>query len=487
MPENARMGIVDNSIDPDSYFIGAGDAFRISVADIASQVYVAEVDQNCNIFIPELGLLVLGRASLSEAKEAIATFVRQKLRKQNEVYVALERGKTATVTVTGTVANPGTYLLSGMARILDAVKHANNGVLPPLTNFDSRNVQIGNGDSLRSIDLLRYVLIDEVAQNPYVYPGDRIQVQRTTRQVFLNGEVRSVSGWIPIGEDERLEDFISMFAFSEAADSNSIVVQKGPTIRDRTTRILAWGELGGIRLEDQDVVTVMRRQEYAEAHVVQISGEVRRPGSYPIVRDQTSARDIVGLADGETEDADMERSFILRNSKMASEQVRQSVSGSLVSGALRPDLASVRPEISSGYYRMFSSSDYIVLRLEEQGMGTKVVAGDHIIVPKKDGFVYLSGSVKRPGAYHYVRGKSYRHYIKEAGGYTRKADKANVCVLTQYGSVLQTKDVASLGDGDIIMVPDSQEHKFLRNVVLPVLQATATTIMAIVTVYSLMK
>ena len=49
--------------------------------------------------------------------------------------------------------------------------------------------------------------------------------------------------------------------------------------------------------------------------------------------------------------------------------------------------------------------------------------GDHIDVPEYNGTVRISGDVQFPNTVTYVKGKSAKWYIKNAGGYCERAKK----------------------------------------------------------------
>jgi protein involved in polysaccharide export with SLBB domain len=98
--------------------------------------------------------------------------------------------------------------------------------------------------------------------------------------------------------------------------------------------------------------------------------------------------------------------------------------------------------------------------------------------------VYISGNVKRPGAYEYNPGKFYAYYIKLAGGYTGKADRTNVFGVRNYNGVSQIVDLSEVHSADIIVIPDSQQAKFLTVIFLPILTAAATIVSVILALYT---
>ncbi len=483
---SATQPPVDNSINPDRYYVGTGDVFQVSIIEFPSVQYEAEVNQNCDVFISDVGILRLGKVTLREATKAIATFVAEKLRNKGEVYVALVAAKTATVLVTGEIASPGTHSLSGLLRVLDAITMANDNVLPSLNAYDFRNVEYANGDSVGSLDLFRFITRNDQESNPYVYPGDRITLRRATQRVTVFGAIKtSGDKGIPIRKNETLGDLLSLLTLDESADSSHVVVQKGRTTNARSTRIASADQWHDVVLEDGDIITVARKENYPELNYASVFGEVARPGTYPIVRDQTTVKEILDLAGGVTRQGTEKEMAVIRHRKSIPEVLRRDLNLSGAAAAGKLDIKSVRPEVAAGFAKMMSISDHTVIALREHGTNVTLEEDDEIFVPRREAFVFISGNVAKPGAYSFRQGKSHRYYVRRAGGYTSRASRTNVFVVAHYGSALQIKDTHAIAEGDIIVVPDSIQNKSFNVFLLPMLQAVATTIMAVVAIVNI--
>jgi protein involved in polysaccharide export with SLBB domain len=202
MVDKEKAANSENSLDPDRYYIGGGDMFSISVIGLPSIRYMVEINQQGDMYIPELGLLKLGKINLSEAQEKIKVYIQEKLKKQNSIYVQLVKVKSVTVSINGAVEKPGTYVLSGGGRILDVIRTANKETMPSINDCDFREVLCKNKDSLNKIDVFNYLLKNDFSGNPYLYPGDNISLLYATKRIFLNTQAKSgISGWVPIKGD----------------------------------------------------------------------------------------------------------------------------------------------------------------------------------------------------------------------------------------------------------------------------------------------
>jgi polysaccharide export outer membrane protein len=457
--------------------------FLVSVVELPSVRYTGTVNENCDVYIPDLGIIKIGKTTLSQAKKIIAGFVGSKLKKQFEVYVSLVKTKTAVVTVSGSVAAPGTYKLSGTCRLLDAVKMANNNLLPSLTEYNYREMECRNKDSLRYYDMYKFLFKNDLSQNPYVYPGDNIALAPAKTRVYLLGSIKNpVTGPVPVKKDEPVADFLSLFTFDASADSGHIIIQRSQDGIAQGNIIFSLARPEQFPLRDRDLVIVSEKDNYPVVRVASIRGEVRRPGIYPIIKDVTKARDIVDQAGGATGAGNIERAFVIRHNKILAKEMNQNDNTfkSRVTSGMTDN--SVRPEINSGFFRMNSSGDFAIIRLSEYKNGLLLETDDEIVIPKKEYCIYVSGSVRHPGAYAFVAGQGRNYYIEQAGGYSSKADKTNVVVVTYFGSVVQVRDNGGMEEGDVIVVPDSQQYKFLSMVFIPILSAIAITISTIIAI-----
>jgi protein involved in polysaccharide export with SLBB domain len=469
-----------NSINPDQYFIGGGDVFSITIIGNTSITYTATINRECELYVPELGIRRLGKTSLTEAIKLITEFVQTKLRKTNEVHVELTKAKKVTASINGAVANPGTYSFPGTYRILDALRLANNGVTPSLNECNLREVLCTSRDSAVTIDLFGYLLRNDITCNPYLYPCENINVSLATRRVFLNAPTKTmVGGWVPLKDGETLAGFLSLFKFDASADTNTVVFQSSTSENTRLVRNISRSEMPSILLQDRDIVTVPIRKNYAPIMLVAVTGEVAQPGSFPILRDSTTVGEVLQIAGGPTQYADLDRTVIVRLSKME-DRPADSLRATGVS-------AIVRPEMNSGFSRMSSLKDFAVVDVKNAGMSAKLYSNDHIIVPARDNSVYISGNVKRAGSYPFVAGKPYKYYIGLAGGFTGKSDKTNVFGVRNFGNISQITDLSEVRPADIIVVPDSQQAKFLISVFLPVLQTVATIVSVFLAIFTISK
>jgi polysaccharide biosynthesis/export protein len=481
---------IDNSIDPETYMVGGGDVFQIAIVGLPSQEYMATVNSDGNIYIADVGEIKLGKISLTQAIQRIRDSFRGALKNRYQVYVALKKAKRPVVTVMGTVAGPGTYRLEGTQRLLDAVKIANEGKLPSYGEVNLRRVECSTGDSVLTYDLMKYLAGKDAKQNPYVYPGDRIEIRNLDFSICVGGPVSGpVQGRLPLVPGETAADVLGLMSLRSSADSSYFLYRKA----GQAARKTPWGEAASINLGDNDVITVPSKENFGTQDTVSVSGEVVRPGTYPIVWGKTTAAELLEFAGGPTAEASPKRTFVIRSNKiiLPGATYLQSKNANPVNtfkASLGSTSQMVRPEINSSLNDLISTNDYAVIRLSDFPGGTvPLESGDEIHVPRKENVVYVSGYVRNPGAYPSTPGKGVSHYVDLAGGYSGKADRPNQIVMTHYKGITRLREGNSVEEGDVIVVPASIENKRLSTVYLPLFQTLVTILSLAITIVAINK
>jgi len=461
-------------VDENEYMIGGGDVFFVTAVESPSIKYTIAVDQTGKAYIQNIGLIDIGKVSYAEAKKIISEYISSRLKKNSEVYVALIQTKYAAVSFTGMVQLPGSYDFPGNTRLLDAIKAANADELPNLSEANLRQVTVQSAatDSIACYDLLAYLYLNDKAQNPYIYPGDRVRINPVTAKVFINGAiVTPPPGFYPLKDSETLGGFLSMFTLDNTADTNNIIVFQ---TTENSEKSLSGASADHV-LNNLDAITIPIKKNFPGVFTAYISGEIASPGYYPIIENITTARQFIDKAGGLKNSANYDQAVIIRGVKNLPEKFN--------AGA--PQTAAVRPERGASITMASSTADYTIIRLVLYNAEKIIIEpNDNIFIPKKESFVYISGSVKNPGAYPFLPSKSSSYYITQAGGYSSNADKNNIQVYIKYGDAIQHIEPRCIEPGSVIVVPASIQYKFLTQVMLPLISTIATTVAVGLAIYN---
>jgi protein involved in polysaccharide export with SLBB domain len=450
---------IDNAIDEDTYYIGGGDKLHIYLVDMPSMNYGGLITQDYFFIEPTLGIIpVGGKVSLASAKKIIADYMNLKLKGKgsNQVRILFEGVKTVYITAFGSVNYPGTYSFPGNMRLWDVLKVITSG---STTDINIREVRLKNGDSVAYFDLLTFLYKGDFSQNPYIYSRDELFLTPSTKRVYIGGA--GLKAWIngkiplPLRRDETAKSFFSFFFFDENADSEHIIIQR--TEGDRESQQLTFNLKSNqdLSLKNNDVIVIPVKGGDGDVYVVNASGELVRPGAYPIPKGGTAVQTIIALAGGYTSFADTNRTVILRTSKKPPPpNVTDGVS---------------RPEMSGALMVAGATKDYLIIRIKEHPE-TLLKPGDNVYIPRLENTVYLSGCVKVPGGYTFKPHQKKEYYIHCAGGFAERADKANIAIVTPYLDAYLSKSAnAEIDAGDFIAIPVKREFKLYERIILPTL------------------
>ena len=289
----------------------------------------------------------------------------------------------------------------------------------------------------------------------------------------------------------RLAGGFKRSALLDHADLTSYDIKQGSSVASHRTTINigraveAADEAADVALKPGDVLTIHQISGWNDIGAsVTVNGEVGYPGTY-------------GIQDGERLSSVLKRAGGLRNTayapgavltrtqvkdfeeKSRAELIRQiettsaatklspTLSGSdqaatlqLIVQQQQQVLQRLRTQPANGRLVIKIGSD--VTAWENSAADIELRAGDVLNVPKRPGFVLITGQVYNSAAITYTPGKNAGWYLRRAGGPTEMANKKDVFVIRANGSVVGRdsgqwfgEDVLStkLDPGDVLVVP----------------------------------
>jgi len=238
-------------------------------------------------------------------------------------------------------------------------------------------------------------------------------------------------------------------------------------------------------LKPGDVLTVHQITGWDDIGAsITIEGEVAHPGSYGFQQGERLS-DVLRRAGGFRETAYPEGAVLTRpevrtlEEKSREELIRQ-IETSSATARLSPNLGS--GDQAAALQLIQQQQDQVLAQLKSQPASGRLVihingnidswAGtpadievrrdDVLRIPKKPGFVLVTGQVYNAAAVTFAPGKSAGWYLQRSGGATRFADRHQIFIIRANGSVVGRnsgewygRDVLStrLNPGDVVVVP----------------------------------
>jgi protein involved in polysaccharide export with SLBB domain len=187
---------------------------------------------------------------------------------------------------------------------------------------------------------------------------------------------------------------------------------------------------------------------------VSVDGEVAFTGTFSLPHRQTRLTDIIKAAGGLNDRAYAKGARLER--KMTQEErlrMEAAVTALAKQSEVFSDTASARKALDT------ATSYYVGLELEKAlanpGGEDDILLrnGDKIIVPQYTETVKVNGEVMYPNTVGYVKGKSVRYYIDQAGGFGQRAKKSHTIVIYMNGKVAKVGHNAKVMPGCEIVVP----------------------------------
>ena len=283
-------------------------------------------------------------------------------------------------------------------------------------------------------------------------------------------------------------------------------MRKTDLIRVNLAAIRSGDKSADIQLQPYDTLVIKPIPMWAEPGTIEVAGEVRFPGKYPIHQGET-LHAVLARAGGLDDIAFAGGAIFIREElkKREKEQLE------LLTNRLQSDLAALSLEAvassavaNSGGGASASQGLLVGQQLLAQLRQTKPVGrlvinlegvlkgraggpddvvvrdGDKLLVPKKTQEITVLGEVQSPTSHVYQPGLTRDDYIAKSGGTTQKADHKRIYIVRANGDVVtgghtgwfrRTHTIA-MQPGDTIVVPLDTE----RVRALPLWQAVTTII-----------
>ncbi len=282
---------VDARVPEPSYRIGPGDEIQVRVWGKIQGDYILKVDREGKIHLPTVGDIPVAGVPYGSLKAHLDKEI-QKYYSGYSLSVGLGQLRGIRIFVVGNARVPGTYELTNMSTIMNALFAAQG----PSKTGSMRDVRLlRNGQTLARMDLYDFLLKGDKSQDRLLQDGDTVFIPYVGPLVAVAGSVKQPAIYELKGE-RRLSEVLAMAGGPTAtAYVHRVQVERVYQGRARMVLDTALADLVGekdIQLQDGDIVQVFAINP-SIINEVRLAGHVMRPGVYAW-REGIRVSDILG-------------------------------------------------------------------------------------------------------------------------------------------------------------------------------------------------
>ena len=385
-----------NLATPSTYVLGPGDEILIDIWGAAENNYKLQVNREGAIRIENVGPVYVSGLSIANAKEKIISYLRKiysgigaSSDSYNKVYadVSLIGVRTVQVNIIGEVKAPGTYSLSGLSSVINALYAAGG----PTEKGTFRSIQIIRaGQHLKEFDIYKYLIEGLEEGNVLLRDQDIIIVKPYASIITVAGNVKR-PGLYELKQGETISDLVHFFSgFTSNAYQDRILVER-VTGSQKEVNEIVYKEQPNFLLKDGDKLTIGTIIDRFENRV-QIEGAVYRPGTYELTKDLTLAG-LLKKAAGIKENAFLDRGIIYRTI----DDIKQEI-------------------ISFSVSEILNNTVNIVLKREDR---VQIFSTESL---KEKYTVTIDGAINKPQTVVFMENMRIEDLIAMAGGFKEGAD-----------------------------------------------------------------
>jgi polysaccharide export outer membrane protein len=390
--------VTDVPVGPD-YVIGPGDGFSIFIWGRFDLTYPVEVNRDGEISLPKVGVLKVWGLTFSQLRDYLfAAF--SKYYKGFHLNLTMDRLRTIRVYVVGEAVTPGSYTLSSLSTVYNALFAAGG----PSKRGTLRKIQlIRNGKAIQTIDLYDFLLKGDKSQDERLQSGDTIFTPMIGAVAGIAGNVKrpaiyEMKGPMTLGELIDLSGGVLPIGYLQRVQIERVVAHEKRIVADFNLSSSAKGGMNGqelsVKLQDADLVKIFPIYS-ATQKIVYLEGHVKRPGGYEFKKGMRISDIVPSLAELLPEPY-LKYAHLIR----------------LVPPDFRPYTIAVNLE------KLFVDKDQKQnIPLQEQDRLIIFAMKDMREIPQ----VSATGEVNKPGKYPLVENMRVKDLVYEAGNLKRSA------------------------------------------------------------------
>ena len=440
------------------YVLAPGDRIVIRVWGVRAYDDVLVVDQQGNIFIPEVGPVHVGGLTNSQLLSTVRGAISRVYTNNVQVYVNLQSAQPVAVYVTGFVNHPGRYAGGSVDSVLSFVDRA-GGIDPARGSY--RHIEIiRSGKSIAKLDLYLFALQGKVPQLR-LKNGDVI---------LVNEKGVSVSAYGLLREEAQYE-----FSKPAAAKGSGLIELSSPLknvshvsvtgTRNKApfNKYFTVEAFKDFKLADGDIVEFVADKP-GETIMATVTGAITGASRYP-VKKTVKLRDLLRQIEVEPELAATDAVYLRRKSvardqkTVIQDSLHRLEKAALTATSATPEEATVRVEeakLIQDFVKRASTLEpdgVIVVSRGGQVNDIWLEDGDEIVIPQKSNVVQITGEVVMPKSIAFEEGMTLDDYLAAAGGVSDRGDEKHILVAKQNGEVGLAEHLGVKAGDRILVLP----------------------------------
>lgn len=462
----------------DNYAIAPGDKLNIWLWGAVNFADVVTVDNQGNIFIPNIGPLALANTPASSVNATVSNKIKQVYTNDVNIYVNLLTSTPVSVFVSGPVLRPGQYAGQAADSVLYFLKRA-GGIDFQRGSFRAIDV-IRNGQTVETIDLYKFSR-SGVMPSLSFKDGDVILVHPIGDTVTVTSGARN-SFTFELATSELDGNELTQYAHPGQFISHATVT--GIRQGNQVAKYVSIDELANLKLHSGDQIEFINDHE-TQVYRINIAGSYNGPSQYMVPKG-TRIHDVLAQVAVDQNLADYENVYLLRESVAAKQK-------QIIDSALqRLERSVYTAPVSStgeGAIRVQEAqlvSDFVARARQVEPLGTVVISdagkvanillepNDTIVIPERSDLIHVGGEVLMPQSIVFNQQAGLTDYIAWAGGFAERANAERILIIHPNGTIdftsvdddtdFNKSDGHALQAGDKLVVLPKVDAKTLQAV-----------------------
>ena len=264
---------------PSDYVLGPGDEVRVQIWGAVDYNGTHTLDRNGQISLPKIGVVVLNGVPMRNIEAVLRSHI-AKVFTNFDVNANLGRLRSIQVYVVGQAQQPGTYKLSSLSSLVNALFISGG----PSANGSMRNIQLKRaGRVITTLDLYDFIAKGDKARDLPLQAGDVIVIPPVGARVAVSGAIDQAAiyelkaGASSVGDVLGISGGVPTLVSLRKAILERIAPEKTPPRQLQDLNLDAEGMK--LQLRDGDVLTLLGISP-AFANAVTLQGAVAAPLRY---------------------------------------------------------------------------------------------------------------------------------------------------------------------------------------------------------------